>query len=359
MIKEAIGKVVKKIDLTETETRDVFDEIMSGKATFAQIGAFVTALRMKGETVEEITGAAKVMREKSLNISLGKSAVDIDRLGLKLDEETIIDTCGTGGSGINTFNISTTAAFVVAGCGLKVAKHGNRSASSQCGSADVLEALGVNPDVSPEIVEKCIREIGIGFLYAPLFHGAMKYASGPRKEIGIRTIFNILGPLSNPAGATSQVLGVYDAKLTEVMANVLKRLGSRRAFIVYGMDALDEITITGSTKVTELHKGKIKTYYISPEKFGLKRAKMVDIKGGNAEENAQILLSVLNGEKGPKRNVVLLNAAAALVAGSRAKNFSAGIKLSEESIDSGMALEKLRRLITMTNKRKAESTYKK
>jgi anthranilate phosphoribosyltransferase len=343
MIKEAIEKVVKKIDLSEAETRGVFDEIMSGGATFAQIGAFITALRIKGETVDEITGAAKAMREKSIKIRVGKPAVDID-------EEAIVDTCGTGGSGMNTFNISTAAAFVVAGCALKVAKHGNRSASSQCGSADVLEALGVNLDVSPEIVEKCIREIGIGFLYAPLFHGAMKYAVGPRKEIGIRTIFNILGPLSNPANATSQVLGVYDGVLTEVIAGVLKKLGSRRAFVVYGMDKLDEITITGKTKITELNKGKIKTYYVTPEKFGLKRATLEKIKGGNAKENAAILLFVLKGEKGPRRDIVLLNAAAALVAAFKAKDLKQGVKMAAESIDSGRALDKLNRLIAMTNK---------
>jgi anthranilate phosphoribosyltransferase len=338
MIKEAIEKVVRKVDLTEAETRVVFDEIMSGKTTSAQIGSFVTALRMKGETVDEITGAAKVMREKSVKIHAGGS-------------ETIVDTCGTGGSGMNTFNISTAVAFVVAGAGLKVAKHGNRGASSECGSADVLEALGVNLDVGPGRVEKCIKEIGIGFMYAPLFHGAMKYAVAPRKEIGIRTIFNLLGPLSNPANATSQVLGVYDAKLTEVIAAVLKNLGCRRALVVSGMDALDEITITGKTKITELNKGRLKTYFISPEKFGMKRSKLAQITGGGAKENAGILLSVLKGERGPRRNVVLLNAAAALVAGFKAGNFKRGIELAEDSIDSGTAAEKLNRLIVMTGSR--------
>ena len=335
MIKEAIEKVVRKTDLTEAETRGVFDEIMSGRATPAQIGSFVTALRMKGETVDEITGAAKVMREKSIKIHTGKS-------------ETIVDTCGTGGSGTNTFNISTAVAFVVAGAGLKVAKHGNRSASSECGSADVLEALGVNLDIGPDRVEKCIKEIGIGFIYAPLFHGAMKYAITPRKEIGIRTIFNLLGPLSNPANATSQVLGVYDAKLTEVIARVLKNLGCRRAFVVSGMDTLDEITITGKTKITELNKGRLKTYFVSPEKFGMKRSKLKAISGGSAKKNAEILLSILKGERGPRRNVVLLNAAAALVAGFKAGNFKTGIELAQVSIDSGRAVELLNRLIVMT-----------
>lgn len=351
MIKEAIEKVVRKIDLTEAQTHGVFDEIMSGKATPAQIGSFVTALRMKGETVDEITGAAKVMREKSIKIHTGKSAVGIDRDDINIDEETIVDTCGTGGSGTNTFNISTAVAFVVAGSGLKVAKHGNRGASSECGSADVLEALGVNLDIGPDRVEKCIKEIGIGFMYAPLFHGAMKYAITPRKEIGIRTIFNLLGPLSNPANATSQVLGVYDAKLTEVIAAVLKNLGCRRALVVSGMDTLDEITITGKTKITELNKGRLKTYFVSPEKFGMKRSKLRSIKGGSAKENAKILLSILEGERGARRNVVLLNAAAALVAGFKAGNFKEGIELAKDSIDSGRAVEKLNRLIVMTGSR--------
>lgn len=351
MIREAIEKVVKLINLTEAEMRVVFDEIMSGRATPAQIGSFVTALRMKGETVDEITGAAKIMREKSIKIHAGRSVVGIDRDDINIDEETIVDTCGTGGSGTNTFNISTTVAFVVAGSGLKVAKHGNRCASSECGSADVLEALGVNLRLSPDRIEKCINQIGIGFIYAPLFHGAMKYAITPRKEIGIRTIFNLLGPLSNPANATSQVLGVYDAKLTERIAAVLKNLGCRRALVVSGMDTLDEITITGKTKITELNRGRLKTYFVSPEKFGMKRSKLAQIKGGSAKENAEILISILEGERGPRRNVVLLNAAAALIAGFKAENFKTGIELARDSIDSGRAAEKLNRLIVMTESR--------
>lgn len=350
MIKEAIEKVVKRIDLTESEMRETFDEIMSGKATYAQIGSFVTALRMKGETVEEITGAARVMREKSLHIASGKKSVVIDRDDINLDDETIIDTCGTGGSGTNTFNISTTVAFVVAGAGLKVAKHGNRSASSRCGSADVLEALGVKLDVGPDMTQRCLLEIGIGFLYAPLFHSAMKYAVGPRKEIGIRTIFNLLGPLSNPANATSQVLGVYDAKLTETIAGVLKNLGSKRAFVVYGSDTLDEITVTGKTRVSELNEGRIKSYFITPEKFGIRRSRLEDIEGGGPRENADIVLSVLKGERSPRRDVVLLNSAAALVAGAKAKDIKNGIGLAAESIDSGSALDKLMRLIEITNR---------
>ncbi|MDP2913238.1 MAG: anthranilate phosphoribosyltransferase [Candidatus Omnitrophota bacterium] len=343
MIREAIEKVVKRIDLTEAETRGVFEEIMSGRATDAQIGAFAALLRMKGETVEEITGAASVMREKSVRIDLGRKPVDVDG-------EAIIDTCGTGGSGVNTFNISTTVAFVLAGSGLKVAKHGNRGASSRCGSADVLESLGVKIDIAPDMVRRCILEIGIGFMYAPLFHDAMKYAVAPRKEIGIRTIFNILGPLSNPANPTSQILGVYDARLTEVMAGVLKNLGVRRAFVVCGMDMLDEITITGKTKVTELESGSIKTYYTTPEKFGLERSSLEEIKGGDAKENAEITISILKGERGPRRDIVLLNAGAGLVCGLKARDFKAGAKQAAESIDSGRALDKLLKLIEITNR---------
>lgn len=343
MIREAIEKVVKRIDLSETEMRGVFDEIMSGKTTDAQIGAFAAALRMKGETVEEITGASRVMREKSVHISAGRTSVNIGK-------EAVVDTCGTGGSGINTFNISTTVAFVAAGCALKVAKHGNRAMSGRCGSADVLEALGVKLDTGADMAQRCLLEIGIGFLYAPAFHSAMKYAAGPRREIGIRTIFNLLGPLSNPANATSQVLGVCDAGLTDTIARVLKNLGSKRAFVVYGMDALDEITITGRTRVSELKNGRVRTYFISPEKFGMRRAGLDDIEGGDAKENADILLSVLRGERSPRRDIVLLNASAALVAGFKTKNFKTGIKMAAESIDSGTALDKLMRLIEMTNR---------
>ena len=333
MIKEAIEKIVGRVDLSAAQMRAVFDEIMTGQATPAQIGAFLTALRVKGETVDEITGAALGMREKAVRIHV---------------EGGLVDTCGTGGSGINTFNISTVAAFVAAGAGVKVAKHGNRGASSGCGSADVLEALGVRIDSGAAIVERCIREIGIGFLFAPVFHSAMKHVAGPRREIGIRTIFNILGPLSNPAGAESQVLGVYDAHLTGLMAHVLKNLGARRAFVVHGMDGLDEITITTRTKVSELSDGKIRDYVITPEKFGLKRRAIEDIKGGDALRNAEIARRVLQGQKGPQRDIVLLNAAAALMAGFKAKDFKDGIRRSAESIDSGSAFNRLKNLIELT-----------
>jgi len=349
MIKEAISKVAKAENLTEEEAVQVMEEIMSGKATDAQIGAFITALRMKGETVEEITGCAKVMRAKATKIDV-LPEVDIDREEINIDWETIVDTCGTGGTGTNTFNISTTTAFVVAGCGVRVAKHGNRGVSSGCGSADVVQGLGVNLDVPPETVGKCVREIGIGFLYAPLFHGAMKYAIGPRREIGLRTIFNILGPLTNPAGATAQVLGVYDGKLTEMMAQVLNNLGVKRAFVVHGLDTLDEITITGPTKVSELKERKVETYYVRPEDFGLPVAHPSEIKGGEVQENVEIVYSILKGKKGAKRNVVLLNASASLVVAGKARDFKEGIKMAEDSIDSGKALNKLELLKEYTTR---------
>ncbi|MBU1933043.1 MAG: anthranilate phosphoribosyltransferase [Candidatus Omnitrophica bacterium] len=350
MIKEAIGKMVKGFDLSRDEMIACMNEIMTGGATQAQIGSFITALRLKKETIEEITGAAMVMREKATRLGVGKNMVDLDREDINIDRETIIDTCGTGGSGTNTFNISTTTAFVVAGAGLKVAKHGNKGVSSQCGSADVIKELGVNIDIPPEKVKACIEEIGIGFLYAPLFHGAMKYAIGPRREIGIRTIFNILGPLTNPANANCQVLGVYREDLTEVIANVLKNLGTERAFVVYGMDTLDEITITGKTKISEVKDKKVRSFYVEPSDFGMKTADIEDIKGGTSTENAKMVKAVIDGKKGPCRDIVLLNASAALVAGGKARDFKEGVKLAGESIDSGKALKKLEELIQFTNK---------
>lgn len=336
MIKEAIGKIVDGLDLTREEMISCMNEIMTGVATQAQIGSFITALRLKGETVEEITGAAIVMREKATRI--------------KVSDSLVVDTCGTGGSGTNTFNISTTVAFVVSGAGLKVAKHGNRGVSSSCGSADVMKALGVNIDIQSEKVEECIEKIGIGFLYAPLFHGAMKFAIGPRREIGIRTIFNILGPLTNPANATCQVLGVYNEKLTEKLANVLNNLGTKRAFVVYGLDTLDEISITGKTKVSELKDKMVRSYFIKPQDFGIKNARLEDIKGGTIEENARFVRKVLEGEKGPRQDVVLLNASSALVAGGMAKDFKDGVKIARQAIESGRAKEKLEKLIAFTNR---------
>jgi anthranilate phosphoribosyltransferase len=351
MIKEAIGKIIEKKDLTEQEAIEVMNEIMNGETTEAQIGSFITALRMKGETVEEITGCAKVMREHAAPLqAIGNQVIDMDRDDINIDRETIIDTCGTGGDRTNTFNISTASAFVVAGAGLKVAKHGNRSVSSQCGSADVIENLGINLNVSPDKAETFLNEIGISFLFAPLWHGAMKYAAGPRKQIGIRTIFNILGPLSNPAHATAQVLGVYNASLCEVMAKVLGNLGVKRAMVVHGVDALDEISITGETRVAELKDKKVTSYSISPEQFGLKKATLADIHGGDARENANIILAILKGEKSPKRDIVLLNAGAAIYVGGKAKDMAEGIKIAAGSIDNGAAMKKLEALKEYSNK---------
>jgi anthranilate phosphoribosyltransferase len=348
MIKEAIGKLIKREDLTQEEMEATMDEVMTGEATPAQIGSFITALRMKGETVDEITGAAKIMRAKATKIFVDNNLVNIDRDEINVERETILDTCGTGGDSTNTFNVSTVTAFVVAGGGVRVAKHGNRAVSSQCGSADVLENLGVSLNISSTDVERCIREIGIGFLYAPLFHGAMKYAAGPRREIGIRTIFNVLGPLTNPAGATAQVLGVYDPGLTEKIAHVLKKLGTREAFVVCGEGTFDEISICSSTRVSHLKDNKVNTYEITPEEYGFKRATPESIKGGNAQENARIIREILGGEKGPKRDMVLLNAAAAFVAAGLDTDIKQGIERAKDSIDTGQAREKLSSLIAFT-----------
>ena len=348
MIKQAISKVVRQEDLSEEEMRGVMDEIMEGLATPAQIGAFITALRIKGETVDELVGAAKSLRTKARKLHIQNHLVNIDRDEINIDDETILDTCGTGGDGTNTFNVSTTTAFVAAGGGVRVAKHGNRAVSSRCGSADVLEHLGIKLDINDANVEQCIREIGIGFLYAPLYHGAMKYAAGPRREIGIRTIFNLLGPLTNPAGATVQVLGVYLPKLTDKMAQVLARLHTREAFVVCGEGTFDEISICGPTRVSHLKGDKITTFKITPEEFGLPRAKPESIRGGTARDNARIVRSILEGEKGPRRDMVLLNAAAAFVAAGLDNNFEDGIERAKESIDSGKAKEKLDALIHFT-----------
>jgi anthranilate phosphoribosyltransferase len=322
---------------------------MSGGATQAQIGAFITALRMKGETVAEITGAAKVMRERATPIRVGRGALGIDRDDINIDLETILDVVGTGGDGTNTFNISTTVAFVVSACGVKVAKHGNRSVSSACGSADVLEALGVNLDVTPETVERCIAEIGIGFLFAPALHGAMKHAIGPRREIGIRTIFNILGPLTNPAGADCQVMGVYRDDLVAQLGEVLRNLGCRRGFVVHGSDGMDEITLTGPTRIAEVTPAGVTVTELRPEEFGLPLCTMADLKGGDAKGNAAIVRAVLAGDKGPKRDVVLLNAAFALMAAGKTVDVQSGIRMAAEVIDSGRALAQVEKLARLTN----------
>ncbi|HIJ80084.1 MAG TPA: anthranilate phosphoribosyltransferase [Desulfuromonadales bacterium] len=348
MIRKAIARVVEREDLSEGEMIEVMNQIMSGECTPSQIGAFITALRMKGETVEEITGAARVMRERATPIRVGKGVIDIDRDDINIDQETILDVVGTGGDGTNTFNVSTTVSFVVSACGVKVAKHGNRSVSSLCGSADVLEKLGVNLDVKPEVVEKCIEEIGVGFLFAPALHGAMKHAIGPRREIGIRTIFNILGPLTNPAGADCQVMGVYRADLVEKLAGVLHRLGCRHGFVVNGSDGMDEMTLTGETLVAEITRRGVSLSTITPEQFGLTRCSMADLKGGDAAANAGIVTSILKGEPGARRDIVLLNSAFALVAAGRAANPVEGISLAAGSIDTGRALRQLEMLVEYT-----------
>ncbi len=330
-IKQAIGKVIEGKDLTEAQMVEVMNIIMTGSATDAQIGSFLTALRIKGETVEEITGAARVMREKAVHINPG--------------DGDVVDTCGTGGDGVGTFNISTTAAFVVAGAGLKVAKHGNRAVSSKCGSADVLLALGVNLEADAKKVEACLQEVGIGFLFAPLMHGAMKHAIGPRRELGVRTIFNALGPLTNPAGAKRQVIGVYDKALVMPIANVLARLGSESVFVVHGSDGLDEITTTGPTHVARMKEGKVETFTIKPEDFGMKRSQAEDIKGGDATANAKITRDILGGMNGAMRDITILNASAAICAGGLAESIEEAIPMAEESVDSGKAIGKLDKMI--------------
>ncbi|MGD0584409.1 MAG: anthranilate phosphoribosyltransferase [Oryzomonas sp.] len=349
MIRKAIARIVEGENLSEGEMIEVMNQIMSGECTPAQIGSFITALRMKGETVEEITGAARVMRERATPIRVGRNVLDIDRDDINIDRETILDVVGTGGDGTNTFNISTTVSFVVSACGVKVAKHGNRSVSSACGSADVLEKLGINLDVTPETVERCIAGIGIGFLFAPALHGAMKYSIGPRREIGIRTIFNILGPLTNPAGADCQVMGVYRASLVEKLAGVLHRLGCRHGFVVHGSDGMDEMTLTGETLVAEVTPAGVRLSSVVPEQVGLARCPMEFLKGGDATANAAIVRAILSGEQGPRRDIVLLNAAYALVAAGKAASPAEGITLASEAIDSGRAMELLARLVELTN----------
>jgi len=341
MIREAIARVARGNDLSESEMTEVMEQITGGEVTPAQAGALMIGLRMKGECAEEIAAAAKVMRAKSVKI-----LVKLRNGGSK--SEVIADTCGTGGDEAKTFNVSTTAAFVVAGAGVKVAKHGNRSVSSICGSADVVEALGLRLDLGPEQVAECIERVGIGFLYAPLLHGSMRHVIGPRREIGLRTIFNLLGPLTNPAAATVQVLGVYREDLTGTMARVLDRLGCRSAFVVHGLGCYDEMSITGPTAVARLKDGDITAFTLVPEDVGLKRASKEDILGGDAACNAAITLAVLKGERGAARDIVVLNSAAVLVAAGKADNLIDGVLLAQESIDSGRALDKLGQLVELS-----------
>ncbi|GAB4390021.1 MAG: anthranilate phosphoribosyltransferase [Thermodesulfovibrionales bacterium] len=335
MIRESLELLVSGLDLSEDDMSGCMTEIMEGRATDSQIAAFLTALRVKGESVSEITGAARIMRQKATRINA---------------PEGTLDTCGTGGDMAGTFNISTTTAIVVASLGVPVAKHGNRSVSSRSGSADVLEALGVRIDLPPQKVERCLFETGFGFLFAPLFHPAMKYAIGPRREMGIRTIFNILGPLTNPAGAGRQVLGVFSGSLTEPLAKVLGNLGAVDAMVVHGEDGLDEITITDGTRVSRFRDGQVENSIIAPEDFGLRRADVKDLAGGDAEENARITLSVLEGGRGPARDIVLMNTAAALVVAGKTWDFAEAFAMAGEALDSGKAMKKLGEIRDFTSR---------
>lgn len=342
MIKEAIARLVEREDLSEGEASAVMEDIMEGRATQAQIAAFLTALRMKGETVEEFTGLARVMRARAtpLNIDTG---------------ETVVDTCGTGGDRKDTFNISTATAFVVAGSGLKVAKHGNKASSSLSGSADVLKCLGVNIEANKETVIRCLQEARVGFLFAPLFHPSMRLAQGPRQELGVRTTFNILGPLTNPVKNSRQLIGVHSLHLTRILAMVLRSLGAERAMVVYGLDGLDEITTTERTRVVELKDGKIKSFYIEPEDYGIKRARLEDLVVHSPEESAQAIKDVLAGRTGAKRDIVLLNAAATIMLGGLAKNIKEGLVLAGKSLDSGQARQSMEKLVELSWKACSES----
>ncbi len=342
-LQEAIQKLVARQDLRESEACAVAELVMSGQATQAQIGALLVALRMKGETVDEITGLVRAMRA-------GAAAIRISH------PDDLLDTCGTGGDGLGTFNVSTAVAFVAAGAGCRVAKHGNRSNLSRAGSADVLTALGVDIQMPPEHSAACIEKLGIVFLFAPQYHPGARHAAGPRRELGIRTIFNTLGPLVHPAGARRQVLGTYDGALTEAIAHVLRRLGSIHCLVVHGEDGLDELTLSGPTRVSELREGAVRSYTVLPEQFGIERAAVDELRGGEPDENAAIIRAVLNGVPGPKRDVVVLNAAAAIYAGGRADTFAAGIERARRSIDSGAARGKLEALAQASRARDAKGT---
>ncbi|THB80512.1 MAG: anthranilate phosphoribosyltransferase [Desulfobacteraceae bacterium] len=329
-----LNLIIQRKNLDQDQMALMLEDIFSGQITEAQIGAFMAALATKGETFEELAGAARAMRRKASRI--------------QTVSKKVIDTCGTGGDSSGSFNISTTTAIVVAGCGVTVAKHGNRSISSKCGSADVLESLGVNIDTDPEVVEEAVNEIGIGFMFAPRFHGAMKYAAKARKDVGIRSIFNMLGPLTNPAAASCQLLGVYAPQLTEMFAQALKLLGVSKAFVVHGHDGMDEITTTAPTRVSELKSGLIRSYDLDPIEFFEDYAATEDLKGGDVELNARITRDILNGDPGPKRNIVLLNSAAALVAADAAADIKEGLELAAGALDSGRAKEKLEQLADFT-----------
>lgn len=334
MFKDYLATIISRTDLTEFQMVEMMSEIFNGKTTDAQVGAMMAALATKGETFGELAGAARAMRKKAHRIQVATTPV--------------VDTCGTGGDGLKTFNISTTTAFVVAGCGVTVAKHGNRSVSSRCGSADVLESLGIKLDTDPEVVEEAVREIGIGFLFAPLYHSAMRHVAKARMEVGLRSIFNMLGPLTNPAGANCQLLGVFAPQLTEMFAEALRLLGAKSAFVVHGHDGLDEISVCAPTRVSQLENDMIRTYDIYPEQYFGRLAEPDQMTGGDPGENAAITGKILTGEKGPKRDVVLINTAAALVACQKAADLKAGIARAEQSIDSGAAMGKLEALVDYT-----------
>lgn len=346
MILDALHRIATHSQsLSREEARSVMAEVLSGKCTDAQIAGLLVALRMKGETVEEIVGFAEAIRGAATPLNLRRnSTVDVS----DTERDALVDTCGTGGDASGTFNISTATAFVVAGAGVRVAKHGNRSITSKCGSADVMEALGVNINLTPERLAACLEGVGIAFLFAPAMHTAMKYVQTARRELKLRTIFNLLGPLTNPANASAQVVGVYSVELVEKLAEALSMLGLRRALVVHGLDGLDEITITGPTRIAEVRDGNIRSYEVTPEEFGMERATLQDISGGDAAENAAIIREILDGNKSARRDVVLLNAAAALVAAGKAGHLGDAIPLAARSIDSGSAARKLETLVSVT-----------
>jgi anthranilate phosphoribosyltransferase len=349
MIKEAIGKLVLKENLTAKEMEEVMREITTGSASTSQIASFITALRMKGETPEEITAAAKVIKDKVSGINIGDDTVCLDREEITVERETILSTTKGLSEGTNIFNISTATALVAVGGGIKVAKYVKKSVFPLCGCADVIEALGVNMDMTATQLERCFNTLGICFLHEHLVQNGLKHIIDLRKKIGIRTLFNLLDPLINPTGARIQILGVYEPNLTETMAMVLKSLGIERGLVIHGEDTLDEISITGKTKVTEFKDGGIKSYFIKPEDFGMIRGKLVEIKGGTREQNAEIILEVLRGSRGARRDIIVLNAAAVFMIAQRAKDFNEGIELANKSIDSGNALHTLEKLVEFTN----------
>jgi anthranilate phosphoribosyltransferase len=347
MISDALHQiVVHRRDLSREEARAAMAEVLSGEATDAQIGALLVGLQMKGETVDEIVGFAEAIRAAATPLMVHDSTLDVSGT----ERDALLDTCGTGGDASGTFNISTATALVVAGAGVRVAKHGNRSVTSKCGSADVVEALGVNINLPADRIAQCLEKVGVAFLFAPAMHSAMKYVQPARRELKLRTVFNLLGPLTNPANASCQVVGVYTDGLVEKLADVLLHLGLKRALVVHGSDGLDEITISGPTRIAELRDRQVRTYEVSPEQFGLERAPLSSIEGGDAQVNAEIIRNILNGERSPKRDVVLLNAAAALVAAGQADSISAAIPVAAYAIDSGQAKGRLQLLVEFTRR---------